>query len=193
MDQVRRKLAVKRTWRKPVRDILQRGFNTLSYLLSNTRYSKQFLRNSDLDLELGTDEFGRDVATNLSAYVQLLKNRGIKLHTVVILGSRAKGRWKLTSDVDVLVIADGLPNAKYDRWFTIRDNPINMCADMYGCSREEFLQYLNEFRILALDAMCYGKTVFDDGFWSKVAAHFKELEDAYHVEKSEIRRILSAV
>lgn len=190
-DQIRRKLAEKRTWRKPVKGGLQKGLKTLLYLLSKTRYTTRLPTASNLDL--GADEFGRNVATNVCAYARLLRNRGVKLHTVLVLGSRAKARWSPRSDVDLVVIADDLPDLVYERWYFVRDSPINMGADVFACSRDEFLRYLEEFRILTLDAICYGKIVFDDGFWPKVVARFEELEREYRLERSHIRRILAAV
>lgn len=187
--QVRRKFAEKYSWRKPVKSGLQRGLKVVLYLLSKREYAKAKRR----DLDLGIDEFGRDVATSVFTYARLLKIRGVNIHTILVLGSRAKARWSPGSDVDLVVIADDLPSTPYERWFLVRDSPINMGADIFACSRSEFLQYLEEFRILPLDAICYGKIVYDDGFWSKIVSRFEELENEYRLDKSKILRILAAV
>lgn len=191
-DQVAGRLGEKGSWRKPLKDLLQRMLRNLSYRMSKTSYPQQ-LRSSCSDLDLGKDNFGRDVAENLSVYAGLLTSRGVRLHTVLVLGSRAKGRWKPDSDVDLVVIADDLPRKHYERWFAVRDAPINMGANIFTCTPDQFLQYLEEFRILALDAVLYGRITYDDGLWSGILAHFTELESKYELKRHELMEILRVV
>ena len=47
------------------------------------------------------------------------------------------------------------------------------------CSREEFLLWLKGLRISALDALYYGKVVYDDGFWNKALHEFKKIKKKY--------------
>jgi predicted nucleotidyltransferase len=193
-DQVARKLKEKGTWRKPAKGVVQRVLRGLSSRTSKTNYyPQQLLGSSRSDLDLGKDNYGRDVAEYLTVYANLLKCRGVRLHTVLVLGSRAKGRWKPDSDVDIVVIADDLPRAHYERWFAVRDAPINIGADICACTLEEFLRYLGEFRIMALDAVFYGRIVYDDGLWSEILAHFTELESKYRLNRYEIAEALSVV
>jgi predicted nucleotidyltransferase len=192
-DQVARKLREKKTWKKPARDVVRRVLRNLSYRMSKANYPRQLRRSWCSDLDLGKDNFGRDVAENVGVYANLLRCRGVRLRAVLVLGSRAKGRWKPDSDVDLVVIADDLPRKHYERWFVVRDAPINMGADICACTSDEFLQYLEEFRIIALDAVLYGKIVYDDGLWSGILAHFAELEGKYRLKRYEVAETLRIV
>ena len=53
----------------------------------------------------------------LDEYVRHLRTRfGPALVTVVLFGSRARGEARPESDLDVLVIAEGLPQGRFDRY-----------------------------------------------------------------------------
>jgi hypothetical protein len=192
-DQVARKLKTKGTWRKPARALVQRLLRTLSLRTSKTDYPQQLRGSSCSGLDLGKDNFGRDVAENVSIYANLLRSRGVRLHTVLVLGSRAKGKWTPDSDVDLVVLADDLPSKHYERWYAVRDSPINMGADICACTPIEFLEYLREFRIWALDAVFYGRIAYDDGLWSGILAHFTEMENKYGLNRHEIAETLRLV
>jgi predicted nucleotidyltransferase len=192
-DQVARKLREKGNWRKPAKDVIRRVLRNLSYRMSKANYPRQLRGSSCSGLDLGKDNFGRDVAQNLSVYANLLRCRGVRLHIVLVLGSRAKGRWKPDSDVDLVVIADDLPRKHYERWFAVRDAPINMGADICACRPDEFLEYLKEFRIMALDAVLYGKIVYNDGLWSGILANFTELESKYRLNRYQVAEALWVV
>jgi predicted nucleotidyltransferase len=192
-DQVARKLREKGSWKKPARGLVQSVLRSLSSRTSRTDYPQQLLESSWSGLDLGKDNFGRDVAENVSVYANLLRYRGVRLHTMLVLGSRAKGRWKPDSDVDLVVIADDLPRKPYERWFTVRDAPINISADICACTPDEFLQYLEQLRIMALDAVLYGRIVYDDGLWSGILAHFTELESKYRLNRHELTETLRIV
>lgn len=168
------------------------------------RFGKGEIGLGEQTSELGVDESGRDVRNGVVYYVEILKKRGVKVHTVLVLGSRAKGRSKPDSDVDVLIVASDLPGRTIPifpslaqkilgirRWFLLSDWPICMGIEPSGCcSKEEFLQRLEDFELEALDAMYYGKIVCDDGFWLEANKKFKEIEEKYEFDKKQLKRML---
>lgn len=142
--------------------------------------------------DFGIDEFGRDVYNGVISYLKVLKKRDLDLNAVLVLGSRAKGRGKPKSDVDLLVIASNLPKG-LKRHLVLLDNPIWMGIEPCGCTKEEFLRWLEEFRLIALDAMYYGKLVYDDGFWSEAKKKFTKMEKKYALQKTNLKERLSVI
>lgn len=154
--------------------------------------------------KFGADEFGRDVEKGLLKYVAILKARGIKLHAVLVLGSRVKSRSQPKSDIDVTVIASNLPKEinilglgrlfGLRRWFLLSDIPLFMGIETSNCcSREEFLHKLEEFDIHTLDALYYGKIIYHDGFWEQIQRVFRGIEEKYDLKKLNLKSRLSIV
>lgn len=159
---------------------------------------------SDSSLDLGVDEFGRDILAGMNIYVEILKKRGIKVHTVIVQGSRSKGKYTQESDTDVTIIADNLPKKVnipvlrrlfgLVQWFWLSDFPLFMDVEPSGCSSpQEFLKELENLDIHALDAMYYGKIVYDDGFWVKATEKFKQVEKENNLQSLPMKKLLSQV
>lgn len=189
---------------------------TVSQMLNNAirKIEKPFLLVSGLNrvglsatgpsLDLGKDENGRDVAYCLQYYVALLRKRKVKIHTLIVLGSRAKGRARPTSDVDVTIIASDLPGKSTSEFTNLPQKIMNIKRQMLlsdlplligvqqssCCSKVEFTQWLEEFRVIALDAVYYGKIIYDDGFWKKVKHTFAEMDNKYNLSDTEIPQLL---
>jgi predicted nucleotidyltransferase len=189
---------------------------TVSELLNNAirKLGKPFLFFSGLKgvglsakvpgLDLGKDENGRDVACCLQYYVALLRKRKVKIHTLIVLGSRAKGRARSKSDVDVTLIASDLPGKSIPEFTNFPQKIMNIRRQMLlsdfplligvqqssCCSEAEFMQWLEEFRVIALDAIYYGKIIYDDGFWKRVKLIFAEMDNKYSLSDTEIPELL---
>jgi len=163
-------------WKKGPQTTYRRIRRKIAYRLFGIR--KFDFKNNELAFDLGIDDFGRDVAKGLSFYIQLLMRRGLKINTVIVLGSRAKGRWKPESDVDLVVIANNLPKG-LKRKRILAEAPIFMDIQPDVFTIEEFLHELNNFNITILDAIFCGKVVYDNGFWFQVIERFKEMEEKY--------------
>ena len=82
--QVQRKLAMKKSWRKKLKQTVERPFRHASYrVISRPRMQIEQYNGSSA---LGADEFRRDIADGVTKYVDLLKKRGLQIHTVIVLG-----------------------------------------------------------------------------------------------------------
>lgn len=150
---------------------------------------------------LGFDELGRDVAHGVSKYVELLKTRGLHINTVIVLGSRAKGFWNSSSDVDVTIIGSNLPKQKESFLANkflglsssrlLSDRPLCLGIEPSGCcSMEEFLDRIEKFDIQALDALYYGIIFHDDGFWDEAKRKFHKIEKQYGLNEAEMKKKL---
>ena len=198
------RLVQKHNWkRNPSRALqkLQKKLLRLPYSRSALSTGKS---SNDQELFLGIDDTGRDITSGVKVYAEYLLNRGVKLHTLLVLGSRAKGRAKPESDVDVLIIASKLPGKSsaeltnlakkimdIRRMFLLADTHVYIGIQPSGCcSKEEFLLWLYEFKILAWDAICYGKEVYDDGFWKYALKVSKEIKEKYGLDDMELKQIL---
>lgn len=188
-------------WTRNPHRTYMRFYKILGHMLIGRK--KWDSRNNNL--ALGTDEFGRDVSEGMQRYVDLLRSRGLKLNTVLVLGSRAKGRSKPSSDIDVTVIAENIPVVKkypiplnrivgLKRWFLLSDIPLFMDLEVSQCyTKEEFMKTLKAFDMKALDAVYYGSVQYDDGSWEEVKAVFAELERKYKLDETDLKRNLSVL
>jgi predicted nucleotidyltransferase len=199
--QIQERLALKKGVRKKC-EIILGGLKK--------QFCYRIYANSDLRVKryegssiFGADRFGRDVANGILKYIEILKNRGLIVHTAIVLGSRAKGSWKLNSDIDITIIADNLPKnearflsklSELWRHDILSDAPLYMGIEPSGCcSRDEFLKRLKEFNIQALDAIFYGQVVYDDGFWPEVKREFHQMETEYNLSQLNLKQRLLKV
>lgn len=199
--QIQEKLVLKRGIRKRCQVLLERLHRETCYRIFAN--SKVRVKKYEGYTPFGSDEFGRDVADGISKYIELLKKRGLTVHTVIVLGSRAKGSWKPSSDIDITVIADDLPKNKKSLPFRLfglgkhdilSDAPLCLGIEPSGCcSKEEFLKRLKEFDIQVLDAIFYGRIVYDVGFWPEVKKRFHKIEKEYNLSQLNLKQKLSKV
>lgn len=204
-EQVRHRLCVKYSWKRTPHSSIEKLQKRFGKMLFPKPHVKRYLNHQDVDL--GIDDFGREVTSGVLEYVHLLLNRDVQLHTLIVLGSRAKGRAKPGSDIDVTVIASNLPGKSspefanipkkilnIQRWLVLNDAPIFMgIQPSLCCSREEFLQWLGEFRLVTLDAIFYGKVMYDNGFWRYVLTKFREIEGKYGLSEKDLKTLLIAL
>ena len=153
---------------------------------------------------LGCDKHGKDIESGLREYVRLLRTRDSGLHTILVLGSRVKGTWLPASDVDVTVISDNLSRKSqypisqrlYDLQvhFRYSDRPLNLgiVASCYY-SKSEFIRAIEQFDFQALDALFYGRVVYDNGFWQLAIDRYNELEKRYGLDRIRLKRMLRNV
>lgn len=191
-------MSLKTGYRKKAKGILERLLRRITRAVLSTDIT---IRPYDSNSSMGHDELGRDVEDGVKKYVELLRSRGINIETVLALGSRVKGSWKPESDVDVTIIADNLPRegknmiTKRIHDMKIRlllsDRPIYMGIEPSGCcSRIQFLEGLEHFDIQELDAVLYGKVIYDVGFWRTAMDRYRSLEKKYSLDTLNLKTLL---
>lgn len=103
---------------------------------------------------------------------------------IILYGPYAKGLFMEDSDIDVCVLAEGLPRDEFAR---------RSLAGLYSPPRisaigfypEEFLDFLRKPRFLAYDIISDGIMLFDDDFFEAAKKVYKECTDTYGVVKEE--------
>jgi predicted nucleotidyltransferase len=203
--EVERRISLKYNWKRTASSALTRLEKLIfHFIFKPKRFFREVHVSQFNEYDLGTDELGRNITYCLKQYVTLLMKRGLKIHTLIVLGSRAKGRGKPDSDVDVMIIASNLPGVKIPEFTNFPQKIMNLkqrlllldfplCIGVQPsacCSREEFLMWLKGFRVVALDAIYYGKVIYDDGFWEKALQLFKKLEKEYRLNETNIKDML---
>jgi predicted nucleotidyltransferase len=190
MKKLMKRLVLKQEWQTLKKNLplttYRRLRNKLAYALFGVRSFNIHERTPTHDL--GVDEFGRNVADGLAFYTQLLKARGLDVKTVLALGSRAKRRFTPQSDVDAIVIARNLPEGKREKERVMSDAPIFMGIEPDGFTPEDFLERLYDFDMEVLDAIYYGKVIYDDGFWLEVRRIFDQLDAKYGLREMNLER-----
>ncbi|MEM3378393.1 MAG: nucleotidyltransferase domain-containing protein [Candidatus Bathyarchaeia archaeon] len=201
--EVQRKIAMKKGYRKKIKVLLEKEIRGLLRKIFSSNKVK--VKEYDGGSDFGCDSLGRDIYAGLNQYINILKSRRIHVHTLIVLGSRAKGNWRPESDVDVTIIASNLPKGKKNffivgklfelrRSLILSDRPLYLGIEPSNCScKEEFLKQLERLDINALDAVLYGKVICDDGFWLKVKGKYEEIKKKYKLNDDVLREKLKAI
>jgi len=199
--QVKRQITMKNGLGKRVKDTFNGVIREILYAIDASASKVPRYRMAS---RFGCDRHGRDVETGLDEYVKLLRTRDSKLHTVLVLGSRVKGAWIPRSDVDVTIVSDSLSSKSlsaisqrlYDLKVQIQysDRPLNLgiVASSYY-SKSEFIRSIERFDFQALDALFYGKIIYDDGFWQVAMERYKELERKYGFDRDRLKKMVKHV
>lgn len=130
-------------------------------------------------VDLGRDELGEDVLKLVYGYKVALEERGVRIRSLLVFGSRARGDYKPWSDIDVVVVAENLPKVK--RWEILWVGEV----EPRGYTPEEFLEALWRLDLTALDACDEGRVIYDDGFWQEARGLFERVKEFYGLRKVE--------
>ncbi len=132
-------------------------------------------------VDLGRTPEGADVLSKLISYVRFLLREGVRLRSVVVIGSRARGDWKPWSDTDVIIVVE-----QAEKRLPRNEDALAIGLEARVFRPEELFKALEEFRLTALEAGDQGVPVYDDGFWPTFKARFEELRRAYGLERTEV-------
>jgi hypothetical protein len=190
--QLRRRLQARARWKKMKKGpiaLLRQAVRRRMYVPAAQSAIADVMSEHDA----GSEPFGRDVKARFHLYLELLKRRRLRVHTVILLGSRSKGRWKPDSDFDILVIASGLPAGILGDWlrqYILSDIPLFLGVEPYGSTEKEFLEMLVNLDLIALDAICWGQVLFDDGFWSVARQTYERVRASYGLDTGKLSSML---
>jgi len=95
----------------------------------------------------------------VSTYIERLKRR-IDILLAILFGSYAKGNYSFGSDIDVLVVAEHLPEDLSKRFSLLADNELGYEIQPFGYTRKEFDKMLKERHPLALEVLKTGKIIY---------------------------------
>ncbi|MBS7651361.1 MAG: nucleotidyltransferase domain-containing protein [Candidatus Bathyarchaeia archaeon] len=103
---------------------------------------------------------------------------------VIVFGSYVRGDFTESSDIDVCVIAQNLPEDELSRRTLAGLNRTPKIRAI-GFYPEEFLRYLENQRFLAYDIVSEGKPVFDDGFYATLKTTYDKCVKEYGLTRDE--------
>jgi predicted nucleotidyltransferase len=91
---------------------------------------------------------------------------GVK--AIVLVGSLAKGNYAGSSDADILVIAEGLPERVLERYSMFADTTLPVDVEPRAYSVEEFLRMVHRGDHFALEVLKAGIPLFGDDYLREV-------------------------
>ena len=95
----------------------------------------------------------------------------LRLRCVLLFGSYARGDFTEGSDVDVCVVADGLPADIFARRH-LQGRVALPGVSVIGFAAEEFVELLRQGNFLVLDIIADGVPAFDDGYYQRARDEF---------------------
>jgi len=188
--QLESRLKLKRKWNAQklgVLSLCRRLHKWLGYIIFGLRAMNKC--DPQINLDLGVDEFGRDIGSGLKLYLDLLAKRGVQVHSLIVLGSRAKKRERPWSDTDVLLITESVQELRSNQKL-VSDTPLFLGIEAECYSRQEIVYMMGGFNLTFLDAVYWGVVVYDDGFWFEILRQFQKIESKYRLPHSAIKRKL---
>ncbi len=102
--------------------------------------------------------------------------RGLRVRSVVLFGSWARGESLRESDVDVIIVAEGFEGLPfYEReYLVLRAYRGSLPLEPWCYTPREVVESLEENpRIDLVDAVEHGIVVYDDGFWGRVRERYR--------------------
>ncbi|MGY0287410.1 MAG: nucleotidyltransferase domain-containing protein [Candidatus Methanodesulfokora washburnensis] len=127
-----------------------------------------------LRIDIGKIWDGRPAIEYLANYIEQL-SKLTNVRAVVVIGSRASGTWKLSSDIDAIVVVD---NA-----VSYTELPPPGVVDPRIYTVKELFEAINAAEYELIEAFEEGKIVYDDGIWKEMLKTYEEVK-----ERLKIRR-----
>ena len=115
----------------------------------------------------------------LERYLSELR-RELDLKLVILFGSLARGDWKESSDIDLLIVSDDLSDDPAENFIKLKRG----CVEPHGFNSKRFLDELEKPNLVILDALEYGKRLIADRkFMKLVESKFKEVKKKYGLKR----------
>ncbi len=116
---------------------------------------------------------GTDALDAVKRFLSTCLSMGVKIKSAVIFGSRARGRWKEWSDIDVLIVAEGLPKERIRPFL----HGYSLNIEPWPYEPFEVLSAVRAGDIAAIDALENGVVVFDDGTWASLKKEYEVIKE----------------
>jgi predicted nucleotidyltransferase len=122
-------------------------------------------------IDIGKIWNGRPAIEYLANYIEQL-SKLTNVRAVIVIGSRARGNWKLSSDIDTIIVVD--------KAISYTELPSLGIVDPRIYTVEELIETINSAEYDLIEAFEEGKVIYDDGIW-------KEMQKAYEEVKERLR------
>jgi len=120
------------------------------------------------------DELRSRALSSLHSFIDELKKSNFSIRCLLLFGSYARGDFTEESDIDVCVIAEGLPVDELERR-TLRRYYKTPKVQAVAYTPQEFLDMMQALNPIVLDIMHEGIVLLDDGFCQSAKTVFAEV------------------
>jgi predicted nucleotidyltransferase len=133
------------------------------------RYAKKIL-----GIDIGKIWNGRPAIEYLVNYIEQL-SRLTNVKAVVVIGSRARGDWKLSSDIDTIIVVD--------KALSYTELPSLGMVDPRIYTVEELIEAIKTAEYELIEAFEEGKIIYDDGIWKEIRKTYEEVKERLKIRK----------
>jgi predicted nucleotidyltransferase len=133
------------------------------------RYAKKIL-----GIDIGKIWNGRPAIEYLVNYIEQL-SRLTNVKAVVVIGSRARGDWKLSSDIDTIIVVD--------KALSYTELPSLGMVDPRIYTVEELIEAIKTAEYELIEAFEEGKIIYDDGIWKEIRKTYEEVKKRLKIRK----------
>jgi predicted nucleotidyltransferase len=125
-------------------------------------------------IDIGKIWNGMPAIEYLADYIEQL-SKLTNVRAAVVIGSRAKGNWKLSSDIDAIIVVD--------KAISYTELPSLGIVDPRIYTVEELFEAIKAAEYDLIEAFEEGKAIYDDGIWKEMQKTYEEVK-----ERLKIRR-----
>jgi predicted nucleotidyltransferase len=118
-----------------------------------------------LGIDIGKIWNGKPAIEYLANYIEQL-SKLTNLRAVVVIGSIAKGNWKLSSDIDAIIVVD--------KAVSYTELPSLGIVEPRIYIVEELFEAIKAAEYELIEAFEEGKIVYDDGIWKGCKKHTRK-------------------
>jgi predicted nucleotidyltransferase len=117
---------------------------------------------------------GKPAIEYLANYIEQL-SKLTNVRAVVVIGSRARGDWKLSSDIDAIIIVD--------KDISYTELPSLGIVDPRIYTVEELFNAIKTAEYELIEAFEEGKIIYDDGIWKETRKIYEEVKERLKIRK----------
>jgi predicted nucleotidyltransferase len=127
-----------------------------------------------LGIDIGKIWNGRPAIEYLANYIEQL-SKLTNVRAVVVIGSRARGDWKSSSDIDVIIVVD--------KAISYTELPSLGIVDPRIYTVEELFNAIKAAEYELIEAFEEGKIVYDDGIWKEMQKTYEEVKERLKIHR----------
>jgi len=132
-------------------------------------YAKKILR-----IDIGKIWNGKPAIEYLADYIEQL-SKLTNVRAVVVIGSRAKGNWKLSSDIDAIIVVD--------KAVSYTELPSLGMVDPRIYTVEELFDAIKTAEYELIEAFEEGKIIYDDGIWKEMQKTYEKVKERLKISR----------
>jgi len=132
-------------------------------------YAKKILR-----IDIGKIWNGKLAIEYLANYIEQL-SKLTNVRVVVVIGSRAKGNWKLSSDIDAIIVVD--------KAVSYTELPSLGIVDPRIYTVEELFDAIKTAEYELIEAFEEGKIIYDDGIWKEMQKTYEKVKERLKISR----------